>query len=90
MGKPNLVVRSFFVVAPSLPLVMQNSFSNRSQGAEVVEEGVRYRTWAPGKNAVAAVVRARAVASARTIRLTKDDGGYFSGLDEHGRADDFS
>lgn len=84
----NLVVRSFFVVAASLPLVMQNSISHRSQGAEVIGDGVRYRTWAPGKSAVAAVIRDIAGTIMRTVCLTKDDTGYFSGVDERGRAGD--
>ena len=67
---------------------MQNSFSQRSQGADLVAGGVRYRTWAPGKSEVAAVISNRAGAEQRIIRLTKSEDGYFAGLDAQGRAGD--
>lgn len=67
---------------------MQNSFSSRSQGADLVEGGVHYRTWAPARSEIAAVIFDRAGAELRTISLTKSEEGYFSGLDERGRAGD--
>ncbi len=63
---------------------MQNFFSSRSQGADLVAGGVRYRTWAPGKNEMAAVIFERTGAEVRTIPLTKSEDGYFTGLDERG------
>ncbi len=60
----------------------------RSQGAEVVAGGVRYRTWAPGKAEVAAVIYSARGAVERTVSLGKETEGYFSGLDPAGRAGD--
>ena len=49
---------------------------------------MRYRTWAPDKNQVAAVIRDHTDAELRTVSLSKNDDGYFSGLDQQGRAGD--
>ncbi len=67
---------------------MQNRFPSRTQGADVVDEGVRYRTWAPGKGEVAVVVYDDAGAVVRTVLLSEEPEGYFSGTDVRGRAGD--
>jgi maltooligosyltrehalose trehalohydrolase len=46
----------------------------RSIGAEVVEDGVSFRVWAPAHEAVAVVI------GERNIPLLREPGGYFSGL----------
>lgn len=51
-------------------------------------EGVRYRTWAPGKKAVKAVVMSGEGGAPRIISLGTEDDGYFSGIDSTGRAGD--
>ncbi len=67
---------------------MQNSFFSRSQGADVVDDGVRYRTWAPRKGEVSAVIFDQPGAVVRDVRLTESSDGYFSGIDKEGRAGD--
>jgi maltooligosyltrehalose trehalohydrolase len=68
---------------------MFKSFSTRSQGADPFEDGVHYRTWAPGKAEVAVVVYDAAGGVARAVPLRAEEGGYFSGTDEGGVAGDF-
>ncbi len=64
------------------------NLSSRSQGADILSEGgVRYRTWAPGKN-VAVVVSSAAGREVREVSLGKESGGYRSVLDPLGRAGD--
>ncbi len=60
----------------------------RSQGADVVDGGVRYRTWAPGKDRVEAVVYDSRGEGRRTISLGKEADGYFSALDPAGQPGD--
>ncbi len=60
----------------------------RSQGAEVLTEGVGYRTWAPGHDRVDVVVYDAGGKVARTISLGKEADGYFSAVDSKGRAGD--
>ena len=60
----------------------------RSQGAEVLAQGVRYRTWAPGHGSVSAVIYDRAGKRLRTVSLGKEEAGYYSGIDPAGRAGD--
>lgn len=67
---------------------MQNRFPPRTQGADVIDDGVRYRTWAPGKRDVAVVIYDRAEAVVRTVPLHEEPDGYFSGTDERGRDGD--
>ncbi len=59
----------------------------RSQGAEVTDEGVRYRTWCKHREVTVAILddgdRVR-----RTVALDADGDGYFSGLDPAGQAGD--
>ena len=64
------------------------NLSARSQGADVVREGgVRYRTWAPGKD-VALVVSSAAGGEVRELSLGREPGGYRSAIDPLGRAGD--
>ncbi|MEO6871030.1 MAG: malto-oligosyltrehalose trehalohydrolase [Chthoniobacterales bacterium] len=67
---------------------MLKSFSTRSQGADLVEAGVRYRTWAPGKEEVEVVIYDANQGTARTIPLHPEGAGYFSGIDGRGAAGD--
>ena len=60
----------------------------RSQGADLVESGVRYRTWAPGKEEIEAVIFDPAGPADRVVSLGKEPGGYFSAIDPDGRAGD--
>ncbi len=60
----------------------------RSQGAEVLAEGVGYRTWAPGHDRIDVVVYDTGGEVARTVSLGKEAGGYFSAVDSKGRAGD--
>ncbi|MEO7724857.1 MAG: malto-oligosyltrehalose trehalohydrolase [Chthoniobacterales bacterium] len=63
------------------------NLSPRSQGADVVPEGgVRYRTWAPGKEVT--VVISSAEGEERQLSLGEETGGYRSGRDPEGRAGD--
>lgn len=59
----------------------------RAQGAEVTNEGVRYRTWSQHR-AAAAVILDQAGTEIRVIELTSENEGYFSGLDVDGAAGD--
>ncbi len=64
------------------------NLSLRSQGADLLPEGgVRYRTWAPGKE-VAVVVTSAAGAERREFSLGEESGGYRSAIDREGRAGD--
>ena len=49
-------------------------------GAELVENGVHFRVWAPRRS------RVEVVSGSRTIALTAEDGGYFSGVADEVRA----
>ena len=60
----------------------------RSQGADLVDSGVRYRTWAPGKKRVDAVIYRDGADVARSVRLAEEADGYFSAIDVHGRPED--
>ncbi len=63
------------------------NLSPRSQGADVVPEGgVRYRTWAPGKEVT--VVISSAEGGQRQLSLGEEPGGYRSVRDLEGRAGD--
>jgi maltooligosyltrehalose trehalohydrolase len=61
---------------------------SRTQGADVIDGGVHYRTWTPGKAKVEVVIYKPDGAIARTVTLAAAEDGYFSGTDEHGRAGD--
>ncbi len=50
-------------------------------------DGVHYRTWVPGKTEVAAII-CNKNEIARTIPLMHEADGYFSGIDQRGRAGD--
>ena len=60
----------------------------RSQGADLVEDGVRYRTWAPGKKKVEVVIFDPTGPAERIVSLVKEPGGYFNAVDPDGRAGD--
>ncbi|MEO8439388.1 MAG: malto-oligosyltrehalose trehalohydrolase [Spartobacteria bacterium] len=62
--------------------------SQRSQGADLVAGGVRYRTWAPGKKSVDAVLYDMRGEVLRTLSLGKEADGYWSAVDPEGRAGD--
>lgn len=59
----------------------------RSQGAELIDGGVRYRTWCKHDRAEALILDEQG-ATLRSIRLSAEDNGYFSGTDPHGTAGD--
>ncbi|MGI8820564.1 MAG: malto-oligosyltrehalose trehalohydrolase [Chthoniobacterales bacterium] len=59
----------------------------RSQGADVVVGGVRYRTWCKHDRAAVVVVDKNS-APLRTIQLAPEEKGYFSGIDATGAAGD--
>ncbi|MDQ6626776.1 MAG: malto-oligosyltrehalose trehalohydrolase [Verrucomicrobiota bacterium] len=59
----------------------------RSQGADVVEGGVRYRTWCKHDRADALVVDPSGTII-RVVPLSPQGDGYFSGLDASGAAGD--
>ncbi len=66
----------------------QMNLSSRTQGADVLAEGgVRYRTWAPGKE-VAVIVSGAADGEEREISLGEEPGGYWSAIDSQGQAGD--
>jgi maltooligosyltrehalose trehalohydrolase len=68
---------------------MQKSLNSRSQGADLVEGGgVRYRTWAPGKERMEVVIHGTDHPAAHTITLENCEDCYFSGIDERGQAGD--
>lgn len=60
----------------------------RSQGADPVAGGVRYRTWAPASQRVETVIFDSPGTVARTVSLGREADGYFSALDPAGRAGD--
>lgn len=59
----------------------------RSQGAELIEGGVRYRTWCKHDRADALVVD-QTGEILRVTPLAREEGGYFSGIDRQGAAGD--
>ena len=59
----------------------------RSQGADVFLDGVRYRTWSAAERVEALIVSARGEIL-RSVPLAAEGDGYFSGHDEQGRAGD--
>jgi len=69
--------------------VVPNPVTSREllpQGAEVLDNGVRYRVWAPGKrNVQVEVFRG---ARCRIIPLMLDAGGYHHAIDDDGQAGD--
>ena len=67
---------------------MRQRVSYRCQGADLVAGGVHYRTWAPGKAAVEAVIFDTEGGVKRTVSLGQEDDGYFGGLDPQGCAGD--
>jgi maltooligosyltrehalose trehalohydrolase len=69
--------------------MMKKDLLLRTQGADVVEGGVRFRTWAPGKKKVEAVICETEGVVSRSLELMAEDGGYFSALDERGSAGEF-
>jgi len=69
-------------------LQMQMNLPLRSQGAEILKGGgVRYRTWAPGKQ-VTAVISSGAGGKLREVSLGAEPHGYWSGIDPQGRPGD--
>ena len=61
---------------------------SRRLGADFSPEGVRYSVWAPEKEKVTVHIR-RAESNQETeLPLSKTDDGYFTALDENGRAGD--
>ncbi len=60
----------------------------RSQGADLVRGGVRYRTWAPGQEKVEVVLFDQAGQASRVFSLGQESDGYFSGIDPEGAAGD--
>jgi len=58
------------------------------QGAEIVEGGVRYRTWAPDKGRVEVEVYRAGSDATEVIPLATDGDGYFQAIDSGGRAGD--
>ncbi|MFL6569908.1 MAG: malto-oligosyltrehalose trehalohydrolase [Chthoniobacterales bacterium] len=69
------------------PMEPNESIALRAQGAELIDEGVRYRTWCKHTN-VSVVVVDRDQKVLRRIPLEPDGGGYFSAIDADGRAGD--
>lgn len=59
----------------------------RSQGAELTEAGVRYRTWCEHENVQVLLVRPDATI-VRTLPLQPEGDGFFSGTDREGAAGD--
>ncbi len=59
----------------------------RSQGAELLKTGVRYRTWCKHESVTVNVVD-QAGATLRTLPLELEGGGYFSMIDRAGAAGD--
>jgi maltooligosyltrehalose trehalohydrolase len=60
----------------------------RSQGADLVEDGVRYRTWVPGKKKVEVVIFDPSGPAKRIVSLVEEPAGYFSAIDRDGLAGD--
>src|SRR4051812_17526401 len=61
--------------------------TSRTQGANVTGSGVHYRTWAD-KRSVELAIYAPGGETIRRLRLDAEGEGYFSVLDESGRAGD--
>jgi maltooligosyltrehalose trehalohydrolase len=61
---------------------------SRRLGADLSPEGVRYIAWAPEKQKVTAHIRRIESNEESELPLTKTDDGYFTALDEKGRAGD--
>src|SRR3954451_5035455 len=72
---------------PTPAIVRDRPTFHRSQGAEVTNEGVRYRTWCKHTDATVAVLD-DANRVCRTIALDAEGDGYFSGVDPEGKAGD--
>ena len=58
------------------------------QGADLLERGVRYRVWARHSLRVEVEIFTREGALRRVVALATDASGYFSGIDDEGRAGD--
>jgi malto-oligosyltrehalose trehalohydrolase len=58
------------------------------QGAEVIDQGVRYRIWAPEKKKVEVEVLHSASGKRRIVPMIPEGAGYFHGIDKDGRAGD--
>src|SRR5690606_31922803 len=56
-------------------------------GADVADDGVRYKVWAPDHDSLAVRIRRKDGGEA-TVPMTRDGRGYFSVHDGHGRAGD--
>ncbi|MGC3989986.1 MAG: alpha-amylase family glycosyl hydrolase, partial [Chthoniobacteraceae bacterium] len=61
-------------------------FRQSTPGTHVVEEGVHYQVWAPKRKKVEAEITG--AAGPRTLVLTRDAQGFYSGIDRQGRAGD--
>lgn len=71
-----------------MPQIKPNeSIALRAQGAELIDGGVRYRTWCKHAN-VSVVIVDHDSKVLRQIPLEPDGGGYFSATDPEGRARD--
>ncbi|MDX2185867.1 MAG: malto-oligosyltrehalose trehalohydrolase [Opitutaceae bacterium] len=57
-------------------------------GANVVEGGVVYRVWAPEHRVIRTIVANEESATPRSLILTEEGEGYFSGVDPEGKAGD--
>ncbi|HEY0368803.1 MAG TPA: malto-oligosyltrehalose trehalohydrolase [Chthoniobacterales bacterium] len=68
-------------------VVSEKLASLRSQGAELLDGGVRYRTWCKHDRADVVIVDENKN-RLRTIALQPEGDGYFSAIDERGRAGD--
>jgi maltooligosyltrehalose trehalohydrolase len=58
-----------------------------SQGAEIVGNGVRYRTWATGKNRLSVVILDEKGGIIRELAMRKEETGYYSVTDPLSNAD---
>ena len=65
----------------------RQSTALQSQGAHVCGDAVHYRTWCEHEHAEVLIVNAQRQVL-RTVQLNAEGGGYFSGLDQNGRAAD--
>ncbi|HEY1583150.1 MAG TPA: alpha-amylase family glycosyl hydrolase, partial [Chthoniobacterales bacterium] len=64
-------------------------FTDCSQGADLLPEGrTYYRTWAPGKEEVSVVILGPGDESVREVSLGAEADGFWSGVDDEGRAGD--
>ncbi|MFN2509128.1 MAG: malto-oligosyltrehalose trehalohydrolase [Chthoniobacterales bacterium] len=61
--------------------------SERSQGADLLPDGVRYRTWCEHQQAEALILDSTGV-TLRIVPLKAEGDGYFSGVDGEGAAGD--